>query len=399
MKLKHVSPDEYGRHLQDLLRPLKGEVDEISHFILRLGYCRTEEKRRWLLTHETALMKYRLSTVQDTAFASVLPEAKLLSQEELEQIQPLILAATPGLTLVNATKIYSVAFTHALDLVQTRQVYVSRGRAYIPQSKLLHLVTAKFRAQLSKQLTFLSTVSLKDSRLAAFCNNLATISAANQGDEDYEASDLNHANVAAHLKHMPLCMANLQLGLKSDKKLKHWGRLQYGLFLKGAGLSLEDALVYFEKTFTATNNFAKEYAYNVRHMYGKEGARKNYTPYSCSKIIHGNPPNSGDYHGCPYKHNTVQQVTTLLSRMGVSPKDQTKILNYQKAHNYQLACVEHFHLTHPKVKSDIDNVGNHPNAWFQASVAYAKANDTGSSAEQTAQAVAPASNPQALVSP
>ena len=34
--------------------------------------------------------------------------------------------------------------------------------------------------------------------------------------------------------HMPLCMKHLHMHLKADHKLKHWGRLQYGLFLKAA---------------------------------------------------------------------------------------------------------------------------------------------------------------------
>ena len=38
--------------------------------------------------------------------------------------------------------------------------------------------------------------------------------------------------------------------LKADHKLKHWGRLQYGLFLKGIGLSLEDALAMWRSEFT-----------------------------------------------------------------------------------------------------------------------------------------------------
>ena len=33
-------------------------------------------------------------------------------------------------------------------------------------------------------------------------------------------------------KHYPACMRNLHMALRRDKHLKHYGRLQYGLFLK-----------------------------------------------------------------------------------------------------------------------------------------------------------------------
>jgi DNA primase large subunit len=164
-------------------------------------------------------------------------------------------------------------------------------------------------------------------------------------------------------------MARLQLGVQKDHHLKHWGRLQYGLFLKGAGLSLEDALVYFERMFSGRGkDFNKEYAYNVRHMYGKEGKRASYPAYSCAKIVNNNAPNSNEYHGCPYKHSSVQEVTQLLSKLGVEASKQKAIHAQMQSNSYQLACVEHFKVIHPGVIPTDHGFGNHPNAWFQASV-------------------------------
>ena len=396
LKLRHVDTSQYKKHLDPLLGTINKDwtKDWISHFVLRLAYCRTEDLRRWFLAQEVALLKWRLghsaarSTTQ--ALESVLPEAKLISQKELEasKLLPLILASTPNIKM--GTHIYQVPFTHALDLVEHRQVFVRRGMAYIPESKLVSLVTARFRANLSRQLVLLSAVPTTPAlqRTQGFLENVATVHAIkDQYQADNEGlTDLNATNVPAHLKHMPLCMAQLQLALQKEKHLKHWGRLQYGLFLKGAGLSLEDALLYFERMF-AGKGFTKEYAYNWRHMYGKEGKRANYPPYSCAKVINSNAPNAGDYHGCPFKHGTVQEVTNLLGRLGVSAQQQKGIIAEQQSHNYQLACVEHFKVTHPKAESnsqvDTDNLGNHPNAWFQASVEYELAT-TSSSREGSA---------------
>jgi DNA primase large subunit len=198
--------------------------------------------------------------------------------------------------------------------------------------------------------------------------------------------------------HMPLCMQQIHKGLQRDGKIRHWARLQYGLFLKGAGLSMEESLRFFQAKFhalTSPDQFNKEYAYNIRHMYGKEGKRANYTPYSCTKIILGNAPpvTREDHHGCPFRHCDDANLSRLLwdhvklhnSKTAatappmVAPDAANRaaiqeILQLKRANHYQLACVKHFELLHPtnsrSKHASTAEVGNHPNAWLAASVAY-----------------------------
>lgn len=150
---------------------------------------------------------------------------------------------------------------------------------------------------------------------------------------------------------------------------------------------MEDALLFFQRQFSnlTGEQFTKEYAYNIRHMYGREGKRATYTPYSCSRIVMGNAPSSsGEHHGCPFKHYDENHLKQLLQKLSIgTASDRSEIINLKKTHQYQLACVKHFQVAHPDAASradvSMDNVGNHPNAWFRASVAYHKNPQAGDS--------------------
>ena len=56
---------------------LNRERDHFSHFILRLAYCKTEELRRWFVTHEYDLFRHRAMQMTSSEFASFVSEAGL----------------------------------------------------------------------------------------------------------------------------------------------------------------------------------------------------------------------------------------------------------------------------------------------------------------------------------
>jgi DNA primase large subunit len=61
-------------------------------------------------------------------------------------------------------------------------------------------------------------------------------------------------------------MLNIYNALLRDGHLKHFGRIQFGLFLKGVGVPLEEALVFWRKAFRISDDEynKKGYNYNIR---------------------------------------------------------------------------------------------------------------------------------------
>ena len=178
----------------------------------------------------------------------------------------------------------------------------------------------------------------------------------------------------------PLCMRALYDRLRSQHHLKHDGRMQFGLFLKGIGVTLEDALTYWRDEFMrggkTSEQFDKGYAYNIRHNYGMEGKRTNYTPYSCMRVI-GSTPVGDQYHGCPFRHWDESHLTSALQSMRLGSAVVHDVMDKVRGHHYQVACLRVFEATHPG--STVDAL-NHPNQYFQDSLKHYEAKAAASGA-------------------
>jgi DNA primase large subunit len=353
--------------------------DHISHFILRLAYCKSEELRRWFLTHECELFRYRFELEKNETILKFLKENNMeyhpIDRETKMELAPKLVAC--GFRLnhddVMATDYFKVDFEQAVELVKQRKVYLQKGSAYIPKSEILTIIVGAFRAKLSAALTATSKALPnleEDSRLLPMLANLSKQYLGN----DYAAGGKSQNVVSAAAipglaeESFPMCMRHSHDALTANHHLKHGARMQYGLFLKGIGLTLEEALMFWRSEFCKSmpgDKFEKNYSYNIRHNYGKEGKRQDYTPYSCMKIIMSSAPATGDAHGCPFRHFDPGNLELQMMQYKVPKKGIKEVLNMVQNQHYQLACIKYFEATHDT--ENVDLALSHPNQYFEKS--------------------------------
>ncbi|NP_001407375.1 DNA primase large subunit isoform 7 [Mus musculus] len=286
----------YRENLEDEYEPRRR--DHISHFILRLAYCQSEDLRRWFIQQEMDLLRFRFSILPKDKVQSFLKDSHLHFEA------------------LTARSLPAVQSDERLQPLLNHLSHSYTGQDYSTQKN-----TGKISLD---QIDSLST------------------------------------------KSFPPCMRQLHKALRENHHLRHGGRMQYGLFLKGIGLTLEQALQFWKQEFIRgkmdPDKFDKGYSYNIRHSFGKEGKRTDYTPFSCMKIILTNPPGQGDYHGCPFRHSDAELLKQKMQSYKIPASGISQILDLVKGNHYQVACQKYFEMTH-----NVDDCGfslNHPNQFF-----------------------------------
>ncbi|CAJ2510492.1 Uu.00g133010.m01.CDS01 [Anthostomella pinea] len=409
---RNKSPAETASHMKPLLEkylPLDSNTssssklfaerqkDHYSHFILRLAFASTEDLRRRFSRVETMLFRLRLN--EDTlrernAFVqSINLDCEPVTEEERNEYRD-ELAATAGFRKNNEDELwFKVDWERVPDLVEGRRVFLKAGKAYVPSREQASMVVAEFTQRLERALELTARALPRldeDDRLTPILDHLSknftTPDASyNSSTSSVPGADISARNVDALSSHFPLCMQHLHRSLRRDSHLKHFGRLQYTLFLKGIGLNLEESLVFWRTSFNKVSDdtFNKEYKYNVRHSYGDVGGDSNrrgggYSPFSCQKILTEHPPGPGEAHGCPYRHFNLENLNTLLQGVGISDRAVLQGVKQDKdSQKFHMACNRVFEYVHKKEIQKAKEEGImtsaqletivHPNEYFKRS--------------------------------
>ncbi|KAF2709832.1 DNA primase large subunit [Pleomassaria siparia CBS 279.74] len=392
---KHLplrSNSSRGQNLQE-----ERKKDHYSHFILRLAFSSTEDLRRRFSRLETALFRLRFKSddlKERKEWVSTLNlEWEEVGDAEKAEISKQ-LAAAGNMKKEDDQEWFKVDWERVPELVDQRRVFLKRGKAYVPQKEQLSLVVAEFTKRLDEALELTARALPRldeDDRLAPILAHLSQSFTA--PDAAYTSSDasidglstITSGAIDSLATNFPLCMQSLHNKLRADSHLKHYGRLQYTLFLKGIGLSLEECIIFWRRSFKlmTDDKFQKEYKYNIRHAYGDVGGDSNrrgrgYSPYSCQKILTEPLPGPGQSHGCPYRTFTQDNLMTMLQRTGINDRDLLKTIKEDVTkQRYHVACNRVFEHAHrkeiKKVKDDGSWTSNdldtivHPNTYFKRS--------------------------------
>jgi len=119
--------------------------------------------------------------------------------------------------------------------------------------------------------------------------------------------------------------------------------------------------------------FSKDYSYNIRHNYGQEGKRTNYSSHSCVKIITSNHPSAGDHHGCPFRHFSPENLRSTLRASQVPEPNVQEMLELVKNQHFQVACTRYYEITH-KLPTQTELI-EHPNTYVDLSMGKATSKD------------------------
>lgn len=298
-------------------RPQASEGDEwsrrdvVSHFVLRLAYCRSEDLRRWYTQQECALFRHRFCELGPSAKAAFLtthglPYSPLTPAEfdspdaagvpvrahlrtVLEQTHGVRKDAAAALVAEGAASFYAVPFADVPELVRGRRAYLRGGRAYVHRDGLASLVVGLFRARLARALAHTSRAwaarfaADEADRVGPIVEALATryLGADYGGGGAAGGADGGAGATLAELdalaaQSFPLCMRNLYGHLKDAHHLRHGGRMQLGLFLKGIGLPCDQALAFWKQEFCKRmppDGFDKQLRGGVGGMGGRAEGR------------------------------------------------------------------------------------------------------------------------------
>ncbi|XP_020286637.1 DNA primase large subunit-like isoform X2 [Pseudomyrmex gracilis] len=352
--------------------------DHISHYILRCAVAFDKCKKRWFFKQEARLFKWRFSSLDNEGLRQFMYinnfDFTPISQSEKKDIKEYLEMSSAFINDVNSAQFYKISFCCVPSLIKKRKVLVINGEAFVPQQEMMFAFVPYFKAILISRFEAAREARANLYNDERFTNIFAKLEKIIHIENALLVQDaivkeyvsLDQLDELSEISY-PLCMRVLHKALRKNHHLTHGGRVQYGLFLKGIGISLSDALKFWKNEFTKIMDeaaFKREHIYQIKFLYGTEGGRRDYQPYKCRKIMES-VVGPRDCHGCPFKHMPSNTLENELADCGFNAPERSTIMDLTKDGLYSAACTKYYNIKHDCIQ---DTLIEHPNIYFNESV-------------------------------
>ncbi|XP_037287586.2 uncharacterized protein LOC119180581 isoform X1 [Rhipicephalus microplus] len=304
--------------------------DSVSHFFLRLLLCPFKSALNTVVQAESMLFQCRFEALNWNERRAIIERAFSESNELLkchvsQQFRDVLTTLTRVLDamLKNWPRIVeakqfsvNVPFEHALSLVSARRVILQAGDAVIQEHHLSEFLAGMFQAACEQGTAHFKRSARfrtlhQDERMAELRKSLRAAFEAQRG-YFMTCSPLKADEVDGQAAvYFPPCMSALYATLKRDRRLAHEHRFVFSLFLKEIGLDLKEAIEFWSRHYveppgkqaTCSHTWqanTSRLTYSVRHMYGQEGRRVDYTAHGCAQVQ--------DNGLCPFTTDKFQAI-------------------------------------------------------------------------------------------
>lgn len=312
LSISEINYEQFKKYASERLRILKKfennikdasgiehmDVDIYSHFYLRLIAAQAKWSSQWFVNMEQQLFKFRISKmtpekVYQYFYKNFLPKIKNLNEED-KITKKAIYDCSYKNNKNDFSKINKIHFSKCSEIITSRRFPLEKGYLSLNIDTIKSFMTNEFRKNLEFKMNFLydKIVMETDERLVKLNSDIFTTYTANKNQTNSISSIIDS-------EYLPICIKAIIHKMNVEKHLKFNDRNALCLFFKDLNVPVADTVTYLRSKLIQIKE--KELIYNIRHHYGLEGKRANYSCYTCNKLI-SNCSDSNSV-GCPFYKN------------------------------------------------------------------------------------------------
>ncbi|ELP83528.1 DNA primase large subunit, putative [Entamoeba invadens IP1] len=274
-----------------------------------------------------------------------------------------------------ALPLVKVPFYEAGKFFRTRELLLRDGFAFISKQEIIDLVTLKYRGKIQEIIKEMGNADLMAKvptelhpMLQFYMDNVPMVKSISE--KGYAQAECSIEEARESLGMFAPCAFSIYRRFKREKHLKHFGKLQLVLFLKGMGLDMDGTKKYIDEV----ERLDKDAIYAIEHAYGKVGGKKDYSSYGCVGLMSHNR-NVGDCDGCIMntlkfsKDDVRNNLKDLLDFRGVEGNERESIyedvMNSVDAKLPMQACTKLLCLLNGKAWNEEVPEIAHPNNYYR----------------------------------